>query len=111
MTVRLRLVSVAVLVAFLAMTGCDQFPAFTIRNETSESLVIVGVDDAGQERHIDDVLPGEARWIRGHLDPSTHCTSASFITIAARNEDGEVIAFRDEPLCDGDEWVIAERQP
>jgi hypothetical protein len=95
------------MIVLLTLSGCNEL-VFTIRNETPESLVVFGVDDAGVEHHIEDLLPGQASGIRGHLDPSTDCTS---LTLVAENEDGEFVASREPPTCDGDEWIIHPNPP
>ncbi|MEW5992018.1 MAG: hypothetical protein AB1736_11830 [Chloroflexota bacterium] len=75
-------------------------------NHSAESVQVVYVPDVGREFVLVKswIGPGEsASTVEG-----LGCTSG---TLVARNEAGEAVDRREEPLCQGETWRIGDPEP
>ena len=92
-----------VLSAF-SVTACisGEFDEWTIRNDTSETVYIVKLDD-GDEVQVGKVLPD----LQIHLQVNS-ADDCSRGILVARTASGREVDRRTEPLCRDDMWVVRD---
>ncbi len=101
MTRRRGTVAVLVLVAGASLAGCVIDPArltVTVHNESGTELTV-----SHRGEHLRTVPAGASRdVVLGRGDACREWV------LEAATADGVVVATRDAPVCDGDEWTIEE---
>ncbi len=101
--------TIAAALAAMALGACGLFPVepgvgdvLLVENATDQPIHIFYLRPAG-ERDLGPVPPGSVVRVVG----TPECTDQPLI---ARNDQGEEVARREEPICRGDTWVVEEEE-
>ena len=86
---------------------CEEMEA-NVTNATSGDVTIVRFDQDGDERGLLELVAGQTLPIVGVLRPDAPCLAGPLI---ARSDSGEVVARREDPLCDQETWVVRTGVP